>query len=135
MMGSISLNPNANTATNSFKYYLSNTKRSGGERGVEIERDPDNSFLIAYFSSKEVAVRVAEKKHKLEDCPLHVEVFDPNLGDVHRKRTKESRKLSSEVDINIPEPASGNLYPDLRSFEDSADGSGTAQSKVSDGTS
>ncbi|KAL8594108.1 hypothetical protein ACOMHN_000820 [Nucella lapillus] len=99
-------NPYPQTSTNSFKYYLSNKKRSGGSNIAEIRRDECNSFLIAYFHSREDAEEVAKRKHKLEQQELQVELFDPNFGEL--PDSNEDHRLKPPV-----EPESFNtVQPD-----------------------
>ncbi|XP_070212616.1 uncharacterized protein [Littorina saxatilis] len=73
-------NPPPEITTGSFKFYLRNTKRSGGSKGVTINRDAHNQYLVASFDSKDVAKRVAEKQHTLEGHALQLEWFDLDLN-------------------------------------------------------
>ena len=45
-------NPHPATTTESFLFYLKNSKRSGGTV-LDIERDENHRFLIAYYASKD----------------------------------------------------------------------------------
>ena len=46
-------NPHPDTKTDSFKFYLQNSKRSGGSKVLDVHRDKNNRFLIAYYASKD----------------------------------------------------------------------------------
>ena len=46
-------NPHPDTKTECFKFYLQNPKRSGGSIVLDIHRDENNRFLIAYYASED----------------------------------------------------------------------------------
>ena len=45
--------PNPAIATNTFKFYLSNKKRSGGSKVSNIIRDEENNCLIVFYDSRD----------------------------------------------------------------------------------
>lgn len=108
-------NPHSETTTSCFKFYLSNSRRSGGDKVEEIIRDADNRFLIAYFRSHEVAVRVSKKEHVLDNHSFQAEIFDPNLEDpekaVSLNMDKESAETNFVSESTFAEKADGDCKP------------------------
>ncbi|XP_076466508.1 uncharacterized protein LOC143297864 [Babylonia areolata] len=74
--------PSPNTSTSSFRFYLSNKRRTGASSVVDIHRDESDLFLIAYYPSREDAEQVAKREHILENQKLKLVFFDPNFDEL-----------------------------------------------------